>query len=485
MYRTSAPALFLLLAWHTTWAAAVPASAPKGRERAAPASHAYSTTAIDRYLQSEMRLQKIPGISLAVLKDGKPLYVKAYGVATLEHNVPATPQTVYQIGSIGKQFTAVAVMMLANEHKLDLDDPLSKYLPEVPASWAKVTLRLMLNHQSGIPQFTTPERQLLDLVHDYTDLELIQLASTQPLDFEPGTNVSYSDTGYVLLGFVINRVAGMFYGDFLQQRVFGPLGMTHTRIISDKDIVPNRASGYEMAENGTLYNQTYVSPALNRTADGSLYSTVEDLALWDRALYGDKVLPHAQLERMWQVDAHKNGQRPLYHFGYGWENNRYRGQRLVEYDGNWQGFQAVMSRYVDKRLTVILLTNLALCRTERLGHTVAGLIDPALKHYPDSIPDPDPAKTAQFKAFLDTVGRDGNDPQRLSPAGAARLVPSAMNTLRRDLHERGPILRLSLVDRGGGSQRVYRVEEKDMVEFYTVSYAPDSTIDDLDLLSEY
>jgi CubicO group peptidase (beta-lactamase class C family) len=450
-------------------------------------SRAYSTTAIDRYLESEMRRQKIPGISLAVVKNGKPLYVKSYGVATLEHAVPVTPQTVFQIGSVGKQFTAVAVMMLAGEHKLDLDDPLSKYLPEVPASWGKVTLRLMLNHQAGIPQFTTPDRQLLDLVHDYTDSELIQLAASQPLDFEPGTDVSYSDTGYVLLGFVINRVAGMFYGDFLQQRVFGPLGMRQTRIISDKDIVLNRASGYEMAESGALYNQTYVSPALNRTADGSLYSSVLDLMKWDRALYGDAVLPTLTLERMWRIDPHRNGQRPLYHFGYGWENNRLRGQRLVEYDGNWQGFQAVMSRYVDKKLTIILLTNLSLCRTERLGHTVAGLIDPDLRAYPESIPDSDSGRTAEFRAFLDKVVKDGGDPDRLSAAGGARLVPAAMQTLRRDLRERGPILKLSLADQrvDADARRVYRVEEKDMVEFYSVSYAPDSRIDDIDLFSEY
>ncbi len=190
---------------------------------------------------------------------------------------------------------------------------------------------------------------------------------------------------------------------------------------------------------------------------------------------------------MWQVDAHKNGQRPLYHYGYGWENNRLRGQRLVEYDGNWQGFQAVMSRYVDKKLTVILLTNLSLCRTERLGHTVAGLIDPDLRHYPDSIPDSDPARTAGFRTFLDKVMTDGNDPEQLSTAAVARLFPSALHTLQRDLQERGPILRLSLVDQslGLGAQRVYRAEEKDMVEFYTVRYAPDSTIEDIDLLSEY
>jgi CubicO group peptidase (beta-lactamase class C family) len=467
MYRTTVAALiFLSLASSASWA--------------------YSTTAIDRYLQAEMRRQNIPGVSLAVVRNGKPLYVKSYGVATLELEVPASPQTVYQIGSIGKQFTAVAVMMLANEHKLDLDDPLSKYLPEVPLSWGRVTLRLMLNHQSGIPQFTTRDRQLLDVLHDYTDLELIQLASGQPLDFEPGTDVSYSDTGYVLLGFVVNRVAGMFYGDFLRQRVFAPLGMRQTRIISDKDIVPNRASGYEKAESGALYNQSYVSPALNRTADGSLYSTVLDLIKWDDALYGDRILPQAQLERMWRVDAHRNGQRPLYTFGYGWENSRMRDQRLVEYDGNWQGFQAVMSRYVDKKLTIILLTNLSLCRTERLSHAVAGLIDPALKPYPESIPDPDPGKTAQFKALLEAV-KDGGDPDRLSAAAAARLIPSAINTLRRDLRERGPILELTLAGQFGGAdaRRVYRVEEKDMVEFYTVSYSPDSTIDDISLLSEY
>jgi Beta-lactamase len=279
----------------------------------------------------------------------------------------------------------------------------------------------------------------------------------------------------------------MFYGDFLQQRVFVPLGMNQTRIISDKDLVPNRASGYEQSESGALFNQSYVSPALNRTADGSLYSTVLDLMKWDRALYGDAVLPQAELQRMWRIDAHRNGQRPLYHYGYGWENNRLRGHRLVEYDGNWQGFQAVMSRYVDKKLTVILLTNLSLCRTERLAHTVAGFIDPDLKPYADSIPDSDPAKTADFRAFLDQVMKDGGDPDRLSTAAAARLVPAAMNTLRRDLRERGPILKLDLAEQRGGAEarRVYRVEEKDMVEFYTVAYSPDSRIEDIDLLSEY
>ncbi len=442
--------------------------------------------AVDRYLEAEMRRQHIPGLSLAVVRGGEPLYVKGYGVATLEHEVPAKPDTVYQLGSVGKQFTAVALMMLADEHKLALDDPLSKYLPEIPGSWHAVTLRLMLNHQSGIAELDNETKHLLDHTRDYTDEQLIAVAAAQPLDFEPGTGVSYSDTGYVLLGVVINRVAKMFYGDMLRQRVFAPLGMTHTRVISDADIVPNRASGYELSENGALRNQSHVSPSLNRTADGSLYSTVTDLIKWDRALYGDTVLPQPELARMWSVDSHQNGQRPLYHYGYGWENHRLRGQRVVEYDGNWQGFQSVMSRYVDRRLSVILLTNLSLCRTERLAHTVAGLVDPVLAAYPESIPDTNIALTRRFGAFL-AAAAEGQGGSFLSAPARGRLIPSAMNTLRRDLQELGPVLRLTVVDerRGDVQERVYRVEKKDMVEYFTVRYTVDAAIDDIDLLSEY
>lgn len=438
--------------------------------------------AVDQYLQEEMRQQQIPGIALAVVKDGEPVLVKGYGRATLEHAVPVTPDTVFQLGSIGKQFTATAVMMLVNQGKLSLDDPLKKYLPEVPDSWRAVTLRLMLNHQAGIAQFTTPKRQLLDLMHDYTDEELIKLAISQPLDFEPGTDVSYSDTAYVLLGFVINRVAGQFYGDFLQEHVFKPLGMERTRIISDSDIVPDRASGYERRDDGTLRNQTPVSPALNRTADGSLYSTVRDLMKWDRALSGSAVLPHAQLERMWQIDAHKNGERPLYHFGYGWENNHLRDEHLIEYDGNWQGFQAVMSRYSQAHLTVILLTNLALCRTERMGHHVAALAGGAAP-YPKTIEDRTPRMTKDFALFLEAArqGFAGGRPKTFS----AVRVPAT--TLKRTLQEGGAIESLTLADdraAEGARERVYRVETADMVDFYRVRYRG-SAAQDLELFREY
>lgn len=467
--------------WTLAFLQSLPAHAEAGLARAAVA-----LPAVDRYVRSEMQRQHIPGIALAIVKNGKPLYIKGYGVATLEHDVPVTPQSVFQLGSIGKQFTAVAIMLLANEHRLDLDDPLSKYLPEVPDSWHKVTLRLILSHQSGIAQFTTPERQLLDLTHDYSDVELIALAASQALDFEPGTDVSYSDTGYVLLGFVINRVAGMFYGDFLKQRVFGPLGMIRTRVISDTDIVRDRVNGYELGDDGILRNQSAVSPALNRTADGSLYSTVDDLMKWDRALDGDTVLPQAQLQRMWQVDAHRNGQRPLYHYGYGWENNRLRGHQLIEYDGNWQGFQAVMSRYPSEQLTVILLTNLALCRTERLGHGVAGLVDTGLEPYPAAILDSAPSTTVKFKEFLNAIAAGPETGANRDANAQAERLGLPAQTLRRELHELGPILRFSLVaEHSAGTHRVYRVEGKDMVDFFGIDYGQGTSLQSLDLFREY
>ena len=442
---------------------------------------------IDKYLRAQMRRQRIPGLSLAIAIGGKLAYVGSYGVATLENSVPVSPQTVFQIGSVGKQFTAVLIQMLANEHRLSLDDPLARYLPEVPASWKQVTIRLMLNHQSGIPQLSAPNRKLLDLSRNYSDAELIDLAMRQPLDFVPGTNVSYSDTAYVLLGFVIGRVTGRFYGDLLQRRIFEPLHMSQTRVISDSDIVLYRANGYEIDPNGTLRNQSPVSIALNRTADGSLYSTVFDLLKWDRALYTDSILPQEQLHRMWQVDTHRNGQRPLYDFGYGWESHSFRGHRLVEYDGNWQGFQAVMSRYVDKKLTIILMTNLALCRTEKLAHTVAGMVDDDLKHYPVSIPDSDLRVTADFRNFLDAVLSGHDSMTRLSLAAGKKLQPSAITTLQRDLKEQGPIRALTLVEERPGPpmQRTYRVEKDAIVQFFTVSYANNSLIDDFLLLDEY
>ena len=449
---------------------------------AAPSTDAPAAT--DAYLETQMRAQQIPGVSLAVFKHGVPIYVKSYGVATLEHAVPAKPETLFQIGSIGKQFTAVALMLLAKEHRLELDAPLDKYLPEVPPNWHAVTLRRMLNHQSGIPQLNDTDHQRLDLHREYSDAELVQLASSQPLDFEPGTDASYSDTAYVLLGVVINRTLPGFYGDFLRARVFGPLGMSRTRVLSDTDIIPDRASGYELSATGSVQNQAWVSAALNRTADGSLYSTALDLGRWDAALYGETILSQTDLARMWTIDPLSDNQLPLYHYGYGWEINALRGEPVIEYDGNWQGFQASMARYVHQGLTVVVLTNRSLCRAQRLAHTVAGYFDPTLKPYDLAAHDVMPEKTQRFR-------------QLLAAAAAGQGSAGWSRALTRELKSAGPIKNVVLSEeyvatgstRPGASghsiERVYRVELALIDDYFRVRYGRAGNVEALDLYREF
>jgi CubicO group peptidase (beta-lactamase class C family) len=201
-------------------------------------------TRVDEYVTSEMQKERIPGLSLAVIKDGQIILAKGYGLANVELQVPAKPETVFQSGSMGKQFTATAVMMLVEEGKLSLDDKITKYFTDAPASWQNITVRHLLTHTAG----TTDYPRDFDLRRDYTEAELLRRAQAIPLTFQPGEKWSYSNLGYVVLGILIHKVSGEFYGDFLQERVFQPLGMTTARIISESDIVPNRAGGYRLGK---------------------------------------------------------------------------------------------------------------------------------------------------------------------------------------------------------------------------------------------
>jgi CubicO group peptidase (beta-lactamase class C family) len=281
---------------------------------------------------------------------------------------------------VGKQFTATAVMMLAEENKIALDDKLSKYLPGTPAKWKDVTIRNLLSHTSGIADYggeidSTPT--VINLRQDYTEDELVKRFALLPMNFAPGTSWSYSNTGYVLLGIVIRKVTGEFYGDFLQERIFRPLGMTSTRIISEADIIPNRSGGYELV-NGEIKNQKWVAPSLNTTADGALYTNVLDMAKWDAALYTEKLLKKASLNEMWTpVTLHprKAGEPTSYPYGFGWDVTAANGHRLIEHAGSWQGFTTQISRYTDDRLTVIVLTNLDAehASPDKIAHHVAGL----------------------------------------------------------------------------------------------------------------
>lgn len=328
-------------------------------------------TKVDEYIRSEMQAQQIPGLALAVIKDGKTVIARGYGLANVEHQVPVKAETIFQSGSTGKQFTAVAVMMLVEEGKLSLDDKITKYFPDGPEAWQNITVRHMLTHTSGMTDYP----QDFDLRRDYTEDDLYKRIKPIPLAFQPGEKWSYSNLAYVMLGILIHKVSGKFYGDFLQERIFKPLEMTTARIISESDIVPNRAAGYRVV-NGQLKNQDWVSPSLNTTADGALYFTIYDMAKWDAALYTDKLLKTSSLEQMWTPVKLNDGKTHPY--GFGWALGQVRGHRIIEHGGAWQGFKAQISRYVDDKLTVIVLANQIRTNQGKLAHGVAALFNPDL-----------------------------------------------------------------------------------------------------------
>lgn len=329
--------------------------------------------AVDSYIQSEMAKRHIPGLALLVARDGKIERAQGYGLANVELQAPVKPETLFQSGSIGKQFTATAVMMLVEEGKIHLDDPLTRYFKDAPANWRQVTVRELLSHTAGFTDY--PEN--FDFRRDRTEDELLKVVEGIPLAYLPGTKYSYANLGYLTLGILIHRVTGQFYGDFLQERIFRPLGMTTTRIISEADIIPNRASGYRLVK-GELKNQEWVSPALNTTADGSLYSSILDLAKWDAALYTEKLLKRSGQEQMWTIAKLNDGKPNSGHYGFGWFIESVNGHRIVEHEGAWQGFTGNISRYVDDKLTVVVLTNLAGDKPDEITHQVAGMYLPGL-----------------------------------------------------------------------------------------------------------
>jgi len=337
------------------------------------ASLAGQTTpeAVDAYVKSEMQRQHVPGLALLVARHGEIVLAKGYGLSNVELNVSVKPETVFQSGSVGKQFTATAIMMLVEQGKIDLDDPLTKYFPDAPAAWKDVTIRELLSHTAGFTDY--PED--FDMRKDRTEDELLKQIESIPLAFPPGTQWAYSNLGYATLGILIHRVTGRFYGDFLQDHIFGPLGMTTTRIISEADIIPNRAAGYRLV-NGELKNQEWVAPMVNTTADGSLYFSILDLAKWDAALYTDKLLKPSDLEQMWTPAKLKDGRINPSGYGFGWFLEGRPGHRIVSHDGAWQGFKSNISRYVDDQLAVIVLANLDEAKPSVIGSHVAQMYLP-------------------------------------------------------------------------------------------------------------
>jgi CubicO group peptidase (beta-lactamase class C family) len=308
-----------------------------------------------------------PGASVMVIRAGTVVARRAYGMANLQRNVTATPETNYRLASVSKQFTAMCIMLLAKDGKLQLDQPVRSILQELPSAAAPVTIRQLLNHTSGLVDYEDliPESRVTQL--DDNDV-LTMLASKDSVYYPAGTAYRYSNSGYVLLGMIVARVSGMTFPQFLQTRIFGPLGMTATVAhVEGADTVPHRAYGY--SPRGGTFENTDQSVTSATLGDGGIYSNVDDMARWDRAL-SDRTLVDANLMTVATTPPQLPRAAPT-EYGFGWFIDTYRGEKRWRHTGETSGFRNAILRFPDKRLTIVILTNRSSGEPQAIAERIA------------------------------------------------------------------------------------------------------------------
>lgn len=359
---------------------------------------------IDDFVKAEMAKNRIPGIVLGIVDHGK-LSTRTYGFADLELNVKTTKDNIYEIGSITKQFTAFAAMMLVEQGKLSLDDPVSKYIPEAPESWKDITIRHLVYQTSGLQDYAFVPG--IGLVDEFDRAKWMTEMTKLPLDFQPGIAWSYSNSNYALMGWVIEKASGVSYPEFVTTNVLKPLGMDHTSFDDTYAVVKNRAHGYYNIDPKT---QIRVKPgSMTIASDGSLMTTIEDMAKWDAALSARKLLKVSSYDQIWAQGVLKNGRHRFY--GMGWNLTPPDSKEYVGHGGNSVGYSAGFVRYPKDGISVIILGNVYAFNGEGTAKAIAEIYRPNLRPtIPSSTTDPDPARTAKVQNAMATFGKgEAND----------------------------------------------------------------------------
>ena len=337
-----------------TYAAALLAGA-----LATPAARAQDTRALVHYVDSvataAVAEHRTAGVSVAVVKNGRTVLAKGYGFADLENDVPATPETVYRIGSITKQFTSAAIMRLVEQGKLSLDDTLQKFLPNFPTQGNRVTVRHLLTHTSGIKSYTSLGAKWARVIRlDLAPDSVVALFANEPFDFKPGDAWRYDNSGYFLLGMIIEKLSGKPYGQYLKDEFFTPLGLGSTIYCDQAPLIRHRAQGYATRPGGELINAEPLSMTQPYAA-GSLCSTVNDLVAWTLALSSGKVVSPASYKLMTTPGTLNDGKPLTYGFGLG--VGELGGHRQVSHNGGINGFISELHHYPDDSLITVVLTN--------------------------------------------------------------------------------------------------------------------------------
>jgi len=418
---------------------------------------------IDDYVAKQMQRQQIPGLSLAIVQRGRVVKSQGYGLADLENNVAVTPDTVFEIGSITKQFVATAILTLVEQGKIKLSDPATKYLADLPTSWSGVTIQQLLTHTSGIPDF----EEILGYGAYRTPTtaqQVLAAAAAGPMDFPPGTQWHYSNTGYYLLGLITEKITGAPAVALIEKRILGPAGMTRTRSSAPTEIIAGRASGYAL-EGGRLENRDPMQPTAVGSA-GDLVSTTGDLVRWNAALDAQSILEKESYARMWADQPLADGSPSGY--GFGWFVSPVRGHRAQEHSGGTAGFSSDTLRLPDDHVTVIVLTNSYSANPAGIAMHISRLLVPGLAYA--KIPDDRPAITGRvFDYYTHRLDPEiyGKD---LTPAFVEKVRPrwSTGYDLYRSL---GALVGIERLERDpGDAANLYR---------YRVRYAEASLIVDV------
>lgn len=340
---------------------------------------------MDAYIQKQVAAKKFSG-SVLVHQAGKPILVKGYGLANAELGVPNKPETKFRLGSITKQFTAAAVLKLEDQGKLAVTDPLSKFLDELPEPWRPITIHQLLSHTSGIPNVTELPGYRASMRQRSSPMESAKRVADKPLDFDPGAKFKYSNTGYILLGAVIEKASGMTYAEYLKKNILDPAGMADTGYDDPALILANRASGYRAAGAG---NAEFIDMSIPHAA-GALYSTVLDLSKWHVALKGETLLSKASKEKMYTP--------VLNDYAYGW-SVKTEPKKLYDHGGGINGFATMIGRFPDDDVVVVVLSNYEGGAAQDIARKLGGRVFGVPIVAPEDRKE-QPADTAHFANYL-------------------------------------------------------------------------------------
>ena len=427
------------------------------------------------YVRSQLAEQRIPGLALAIVRNGQIVKAEGYGIADVDNDVPVTADTVFEVASITKQFTATLIMMLVEERKLRLDDKLVSFLTDPPAAWQNITIYHLLTHTAGLAPLGDDFKTAIWRTSMNT-AALYEASKRDPMGGAPGKRWSYSDVGYFLLGMVIEKVTGQRYADALSQRILHPLEMTSSRMVDLLRPLKHLAKGY------TLYRDPAASGAevlvnirrvtnVELASHYGLFSTVKDLAKWDAALYTEKILKRSSLEQMWTAARLEDGSRKDY--GFGWELMRRRGDKLVGHSGITGTY---LLRAPDRGLTVVVLTNLGTwgpgqsrgANPKKIALEIAAMLEPNLALRP--LPDAEPDVTRKVRAVFLAIGIGPVDSTLVSPALATEFA-ERQEGIRAFKQRFGTLQAIEMVDRYddfGERVFLYRFKSNSMATVFSV-----------------